>query len=91
MDALAGLLAHYGGWGFAGAFLVASVAMVMRGDLVTKTMLTEIRANDRDTIETLKEANAVAISTLPEILKSVQGTEYAMREIQRAGKVASRD
>jgi len=80
------LLQPYGGWGVAGALVLGVFALIVRGDLVTKTMLTEVRANDKDTIETLKEGNAAFQQTLPEILKSLQSSEYALKEIQQAGK-----
>lgn len=85
MDSIIEFLQPYGGWGVAGALIVGVFALIVRGDLVTKTMLTEVRSNDRETIETLKEANAIYQDTLPDIRRSMEVQEYVLKEIKDAG------
>jgi hypothetical protein len=86
MDSVIDWLQPYGGWGFAGLIIAFLFYLVLTGKIVTLPMLERERANDKDTISTLKEANRVSLETLPELLRMLHTIEHALKEIQQAGK-----
>lgn len=88
MGALVEWLSQYGGWGFSIALGGLVLWLVLNGKLVTVVQLQRERANDKETIRTLKEANASYAASLPKILSSLEVQEHALKSIQEAGKKA---